>query len=163
MKINILLLLGLFSAPAFAATVQQSGTVTPNHQSCWVTDGFIKDCGVPPTNPYLLATAPLTLADAATVTPDLNQAVTFVWTIGATGRTLANPANLSSVFIGQRLILYLIQGSGGSKTITTYGSAYKFVGGTPPTLSTAASAIDRLVCEIYSTTIMTCTFNANFQ
>lgn len=158
-------LLALLAAliPARGQTVQQSGSVTPTHPACWVTTGLINDCGVPAIVPYLLTSPPLTLTDAGTVTPDLNQATVFSWSIGAAGRTLANPANLNSNMLGQRIILYLVQGGSGSNTITTWGSAYKFQGGTTPTLSTAASAIDRVICEIMSTTVLTCVATLNYQ
>lgn len=37
------------TVPAKAQSVQQSGTVTPNHIPLWVTDGVIKDGGLGPT------------------------------------------------------------------------------------------------------------------
>ncbi len=42
------LLLAL-TVPAKAQSVQQSGSVTPNHIPLWVTDGVIKDGGLGPT------------------------------------------------------------------------------------------------------------------
>ena len=161
----IAVILALLAAliPAKGQTVQQSGPVSPTHQACWVTTGLINDCGVPAITPYLLASAPFTLTDSATVTPDLSQAVTFSWTLTATGRTLANPSNLAANVLGQRVTIYLVQGGSGSNTITTWGSAYKFSGGTKPTLSTALAAIDRVICDVYSTTFLACAATLNFQ
>ncbi len=45
-KLLGLILALLLGAPAYGQSVQQSGTVTPNHFPCWVTDGVIKDCGL---------------------------------------------------------------------------------------------------------------------
>jgi hypothetical protein len=66
-------------------------------------------------------------------------------TLTAAGRTLANPTNLK---VGT-YILHILQDATGSRTITTWGSAYKFPGGVKPTLSTAANARDILsmVCD----------------
>ena len=70
----------------------------------------------------------LSLGDAGTVT--LNQV----------GHTLNNPTNLKS----GNYILIVKQDATGSRTITTWGTAYKFPGGVKPVLSTAANAIDIL-------------------
>lgn len=64
-------------------------------------------------------------------------------TLGGTGLTLANPSCINE---GQTFTLYLVQDGTGSRTITTYGSYYKFSGGTLPTLTTTASAYDMLQC-----------------
>lgn len=160
---KILFFLLLLTGTASAQTVQQSGNVSPNHPACWVTTGLIQDCGVPAVVPYLLASPPYVLTDAATVTPDLSQAVTFVWTLNGTGRAIASPLNLSSANVGQRMTVYFIQGASGSETLSTWGSVYKFSNGSKPTLSTAPAALDRVICDIESTTVLTCTFAANFQ
>ena len=153
----------LLTSPALAQTVQQSGTVSPNHPACWVTTGIIQDCGVPAVGPYLLTSPPFALTDATTVTPDLNQAQVFSWTVLAPGRQLNNPLNISANSLGQRMIVYFVQGGSGTNTVTSWGSVYKFSGGTKPTLSTAVGALDRMTCEIEATTVFTCTFTANFQ
>lgn len=153
----------LLATPAFAQNVQQSGQVTPTHPACWVTTGLINDCGVPAIVPYVLASPPLTLTDASTVTPDLSQAVTFTWTLTAPGRTLASPANLNAGMLGQQLIIYIVQGGSGSNTITSWGSVYKFSGGTKPTLSTTLAAIDVVLCYIKSTTELICMDGEDFK
>jgi len=151
------------SIGAAQAQVVQSGNVTPGHVATWTANGIIQDGGVPTVTPYMLTSPPLTLSDAATVTPDLSLAMQFSWTLTATGRTLANPSNLTSALLGQRIIFYIIEDATGSRTITTYGSVYKFSGGTKPTLSTGANAIDRIICDIQTTTSLTCGFVGNFQ
>ena len=160
---KLVLTLLLLCSPATAQTVQQSGQVTPNHPACWVTTGIINDCGVPAIVPYLLASPPYTLTDSSTVTPDLNQAVEFNWTLTAVGRSLANPANVSAASLGQRIVIYLIQGGSGSNTITSWGSVYKFSAGTKPTLTTAVNAVDRITCDIQTTTFFACAATLNFQ
>ena len=156
-------LLGLLvTTVAHAQSVQQSGAVTPGHMTCWVTTGVVNDCGTPTTTPYLLTSAPYTLTDAATVTPDLNLAQQFNWTLTASGHTLANPLNLTSAQLGQRVVFYIVQGGSGSYTMT-WGSVYKFAGGTKPTLTTTVGALDRVVCDIQTTSALTCTATLNFQ
>lgn len=46
-----LLLLALLVSPALGQSVQQSGTVTPRHQSYWVTSGVIGDAGTSADSP----------------------------------------------------------------------------------------------------------------
>ena len=80
-----------------------------------------------------------TLTSASTVTPDFAASCNFTLTLG-TDVTLANPSNLTA---GQSGSIFLIQDGTGSRTIT-FGNQYDFAGGTAPTLSTAASSVDRL-------------------
>ena len=80
-----------------------------------------------------------TLTSATTVTPDFAANANFTLTLGH-NVTLANPSNLTP---GQSGSIFLVQDGTGSRTIT-FGSQYDFAGGTAPTLSTAASSVDRL-------------------
>jgi hypothetical protein len=105
------------------------------------------------------AAAPVALTDAATVTPDFNTGIDFTWTLGAVGRTLANPVNAKA---GQKGVIYLVQDATGSRTITTYGSAYKFPGGIKPTLTTTAGATDCFSYVCLSSSIVLCFFSGNF-
>jgi hypothetical protein len=82
----------------------------------------------------------ITLTDGATVTPDFAAGIDFNWSIGAAGRTLANPINVK---VGQKGMIYLVQGIAGA-TITTWGSSYKFPGGVKPTLSAISGAVDAI-------------------
>lgn len=79
------------------------------------------------------------LTDAATVAWNVNTAQTATLTI-AGNRTLALPTNLVA---GGTYLIRITQGSGGSHTLA-YASGYKWAGGTPPVLSTAAGAIDMI-------------------
>jgi hypothetical protein len=88
-----------------------------------------------------------TLTDAATITPDFAAANHFSVTL-AGNRTLANPTNLVA---GQSGAIFITQDGTGSRTLT-YGTYWKFAGGTLPTLSTAAGAVDMLVYVVKSST-----------
>lgn len=79
-----------------------------------------------------------TLADAATITWNINNGGNAVVTLAGTGRTLS----ITNPVAGQTYIIRIIQGSGGSKTITTWPSGIKWPNGTAPTLSTTAGDID---------------------
>jgi len=159
----LLCAISLWAATTHAQTVQQSGNITQGHSACWAANGVINDCGVPTATPYALTSPLLTLTDAATVTPDFSLSVNFTWTLGATGRTLANPVNLTSALIGNVIRVYLVEDGTGSRTITTWGSVWKFSGGTKPTLTTNANAVDRIACFVRSTTALDCDFVGNYQ
>jgi hypothetical protein len=88
-----------------------------------------------------------TLTSASTVTPDFATSCNFTLTLG-TNVTLANPSNLTA---GQSGSIFLVQDGTGSRTIT-FGSYWDFAGGTAPTLSTAASSVDRLDYIVRSST-----------
>ena len=81
-----------------------------------------------------------TLTSASTVTPDFAASDNFTLTLG-TDVSLANPTNLTA---GQSGSIFLIQDGTGSRTLTFSGSYWEFAGGTAPTISTAASTVDRL-------------------
>ena len=105
------------------------------------------------------AAVPVVLTDAATVTPDFSSGIDFIWSIGATGRTLANPTNQKA---GQKGVFYLTQGGGGNNLVTTWGSAYKFPGGIKPTLSTASGAVDAVSYAVRASGIIFCNFAAGY-
>lgn len=86
------------------------------------------------------------LTDGATITPDFATATNWSVTLGG-NRTLANPTNLAA---GQSGCIFISQDGSGSKTLA-YGNAWDFPGGTAPTLSTAANAVDVLVFAVRST------------
>lgn len=84
------------------------------------------------------------LTDAATINTDCAAGNVFTVTLGG-NRTLANPTNLQA---GASYAWVVTQGTGGSRTLT-YGNAFTWPGGTVPTLSTAAGAVD-VITAIYS-------------
>ena len=90
------------------------------------------------------------LTDGATITPDFAVANNFSVTLGG-NRTLANPTNLTA---GQSGVILITQDGTGSRTLA-YGGYFKFPGGTAPTLTTTASAIDALVYFVDSATRIT--------
>lgn len=92
------------------------------------------------------------LTDGATITPDFNAANNYSLTIGG-ARTLANPTNLTA---GQSGAIVITQDGTGGRTLA-FGTYWKFPGGTTPTLTTTASAVDVLVYYVESTTRITAT------
>ena len=91
----------------------------------------------------------VTLADGATITPDMDAGNDFQVTLGG-NRTLANPSNLTE---GQSGSIRVVQDGTGSRTLT-FGSYYKFSGGTPPIFSTGAGSVDILHYKVWSTTFI---------
>jgi hypothetical protein len=79
------------------------------------------------------------LTDAATIAVDFADSNNFSVTLGG-NRTLGNPTNQVA---GQSGSLFVTQDGTGSRTLA-YSSDWEFAGSTAPTLSTAASAVDRI-------------------
>ena len=98
------------------------------------------------------------LTDGSTITPDFAVANNFSVTLGG-NRTLANPSNLTA---GQSGSIFISQDGTGSRTLA-YGSQYDFAGGTAPTLSTTASAVDRIDYVVRTSTSIHCVFTANYS
>lgn len=101
---------------------------------------------------------------AAALTPG----TTVAWNVGAIPNatlapvqsfTLSNPSN---IFAGGNYMITITQDSTGSRVIT-WGSVYKFPGGTKFTLSTAASSIDTISCYSPDGTNMQCSGLAAFN
>ena len=88
-----------------------------------------------------------TLTDGATVTPDFATSNNYTLTLGG-NRTIANPTNLTA---GQSGSIFLVQDGTGSRT-ASWGSYWDFAGGTAPTLTTTASAVDRIDYVVRSST-----------
>ena len=93
-----------------------------------------------------------TLTSASTITPDFAASNNFAVTLG-TNATLASPSNVTA---GQSGVIVVTQDSTGSRTLA-YNSIYKFAGGTAPTLTTTASAVDVLAYYVESSTRITVT------
>lgn len=106
------------------------------------------------------ASSYVNLMDGATVTPDFSAGIDFRLDLTGTGRTMANPTNTK---IGQKGVIWLGQDATGNRTITTWGSAWKFPGGIKPTLSTAASSWDALTYVVLSSSFIACTFLADMK
>ena len=86
-----------------------------------------------------------TLTDAATIAVDLDDNCHYKVQLGG-NRTLGNPTNAVE---GQTGFIEVEQDSTGSRTLS-FGSNYRFVGGTAPTLTTTASARDVLAYAVLS-------------
>jgi hypothetical protein len=80
-----------------------------------------------------------TLTDGASIAWDVDSGVFATVTLGG-NRTLANPTNLGS---SGTLILKVVQDGTGSRTLA-FGANYLWPGGSAPTLSTDADAVDVL-------------------
>ena len=76
---------------------------------------------------------------AANVALDFANAQMFSLTLG-TNSNLNRPSNLTA---GQSGTIFVVQDGTGSRTLS-YSSVFDFVGGTAPTLTTTASAVDRI-------------------
>ena len=98
------------------------------------------------------------LTDGTTITPDFAVANNFSVTLGG-NRTLANPSNLTA---GQSGCIWITQDGTGSRTLA-YGSYWDFTGGTAPTLTTTAAAVDCLVYAVQSSTRITATLITNLS
>ena len=95
---------------------------------------------------------PVALTDAATIAVDLSLGNNFTVTL-AGNRTLGAPTNVTA---GQSGVIVVTQDGTGSRTLA-YNSAYKFAGGTAPTLTTTASAVDVLAYYVESASRITVT------
>jgi hypothetical protein len=95
------------------------------------------------------AFAPIvTLTDAASVVPDLNNSNVFAVTL-AGNRTLAAPTN-TSTNIGASGHIFIIQDDTGDRTLS-YNSVYQFSQGGVPVLTTASAAVDILFYAVRTT------------
>ncbi len=99
-----------------------------------------------------------TLTDAASIAVDFALGNNFLVTIGG-NRTLAAPTNAVAGQTGQ---IYVIQDGTGSRTLS-YNSAYQFVSGAAPTLSTGAADVDILVYSTRSASTIDAALLKNFD
>ena len=91
------------------------------------------------------------LSDGATITIDMATACHHSVTLGG-NRTFAAPSNQ---VIGQSGSILITQDGSGSRT-ASFNSAFKFVGGTAPTLTTGAGLTDRIDYIIKSSNVIHC-------
>ena len=106
----------------------------------------------------VLAPTITALTDGATITPDFSASTNFSVTLGG-NRTLANPTNMVA---GQSGSIFVSQDGTGSRTLA-FGSYWDFANGTAPTMSTTASAIDRIDYVVRTTTSIHAVFTANYS
>jgi hypothetical protein len=100
-----------------------------------------------------------TLTSGASIAWNVANGGNAVLTLNATGATLANPTNLVA---GYSYTLRLIQGAGGSKTVTTWTNV-RWANGTTPTLSTTAGQTDMITFYCVNSTYLVGYFTPNVQ
>ena len=81
-----------------------------------------------------------TLSETATIAVDLALSNNFTVTLTGTATTVGAPTNAVA---GQSGSIFIVQDSGGGNTLG-WNTAWKWAGGTAPTLSTAGDAVDRV-------------------
>lgn len=91
------------------------------------------------------------LTSASTVTIDMADSNNFSLTLGH-NVTLANPSNLTA---GQSGAVVITQASAGGPYTVSYGTNWKFPGGTVPTKTTTASSVCVLLYYVESSTRIT--------
>ena len=94
----------------------------------------------------------VTLADGALITPNFSNGNNFVVTLGG-NRTLVNPTGVTT---GQSGVIIVKQDGTGSRTLGIQ-SHYHFTGGTAPTFTTTANAVDVIGYVAYGATTIACT------
>ena len=94
----------------------------------------------------------VTLADGANITPDFTTGNNFEVTLGG-NRTLNNPTGVTT---GQSGVIFVKQDGTGSRTLGIH-SHYHFAGGTAPTFTTTADAVDVIGYVAYGATTIACT------
>ena len=99
-----------------------------------------------------------TLTDGATITPNFADNTVFTVTLEG-NRTMANPTNM---VVGQTGSIFIAQDATGSRTLA-WGAYWDFIGGTAPTLSTTASAVDRVDFIVRSATSIQTVWTGNYS
>jgi hypothetical protein len=99
-----------------------------------------------------------TLTDAANISVDFGANQNFTVTLGG-NRTLDNPTN---IVVGQTGSIFLVQDGTGSRTLS-FGTYYDFAGGTAPTVSTTANAVDRIDYIVRTATSIHCVLTADYS
>ena len=157
---------------SLSVEVDGAGAVTSTTFNFTKADGAVTDAGggVAQVNLGAFATrgantftgtqtvTPVTLVDASPIGTNANQSNNFLVTLNGAGgetRQLANPTNLTD---GAIYNWYVKQGANGDHLLT-FGSDFKFPGGTAPTLSTAVGAVDLIVGQYMANLgIIACNF-----
>lgn len=98
-----------------------------------------------------------TLTDGATITVNMADSNNFTVTLGG-ARTFAAPTNATA---GQSGSIFIVQDGTGGRTIT-WNTAWRFPGGTVPTLSTGANAVDRVDYIVRGASLIDCVWTGNY-
>jgi hypothetical protein len=99
---------------------------------------------------------------AGDTTEQLNFNTTNNWALTLNNTASCELQNPTNITAGQSGSIFIIQDATGSRVLT-YGNAWDFIGGTPPTLSTAANAVDRIDYVVRSGTSIHAVFTANYS
>ena len=99
-----------------------------------------------------------TLTSGATVTPDFANSNNYTLTLDQ-NLTIDNPTNLTA---GQSGSIFLVQDGTGSRT-AAWGTYWDFAGGTAPTLTTTAAAVDRIDYVVRSSTSIHAVSTLNYS
>jgi len=99
---------------------------------------------------------------AGDTTEQLNFNTTNNWALTLNNTASCELQNPTNITAGQSGSIFIIQDATGSR-ILTYGNAWDFIGGTAPTLSTAANAVDRIDYVVRSGTSIHAVFTANYS
>lgn len=94
----------------------------------------------------------VTLADGANITPNFSNGNNFEVTL-AGNRTLNNPTGVTT---GQSGVIFVKQDSSGSRTLGVQ-THWQFSGGTAPTFTTTANAVDVIGYVVYGPYNIACT------
>lgn len=142
-----------------SVTAGDCWTYTPHVGEATVTGGSVS-ISLSAVNVWLAAQrgAVVSLTDAATIAVDFSAGNNFAVTLGG-NRTLGNPSNVGAGQAGQ---IVISQDGTGSRTLA-YASDWKFAGGTAPTLSTAAGAVDILSYYVWDTTHIAASLQKTFS
>lgn len=98
-------------------------------------------------------TASGTQTAGGTLTPNFALSNSTTFTFGAGNLTIANP---TGIIAGQQYLFAMTQDAVGGRTIT-WGTDFKWGGGTAPTISTGASNKDIVSCWADTSTTLECT------
>jgi hypothetical protein len=98
-----------------------------------------------------------TQADGVTIVPNFKNGNTQTVELGG-NRAIDNPTNIK---VGATYLIIIKQDATGSRTVT-WGSNYKFPGGTAPTLTTTADQADVITMIAYNASILMCTSTLDF-
>ena len=94
----------------------------------------------------------VTLTDGANIVPDFTSGNNFVVTLGG-NRTLNNPTGVTT---GQSGVIFVKQDATGSRTLGVQ-THWQFAGGTAPTFTTTANAVDVIGYVVYGPYNIACT------
>ncbi len=155
--------LGTAAAPAFSFTTDpNTGFYSPGADQLAITTNGTERFRVSQNGVVTVKNGAVaeigTLTDAATITPDFATNCNFTVTLGG-NRTIANPSNLTA---GQSGSIFLVQDATGSRTVS-WGSYWDFAGGSAPTLTTTANAVDRIDYIVRNSTSIHTVFTANYS